>query len=809
MVKSKMKSLISLLSLLSLALRASAQNGIIGFGISMYPDLCCQACHDSLASLYLSCTSFEGHMDHDEMGGMTKRDEGEMTMTGMTSDECRASNKAWLETMAYCIQTNCNADGYPDDKQAQCFASQALGGVSKPTFQQSLPAERPTQELAFDAVWLNETSLVNAKMYFVNHGTLGEFVRSEEYHTKYAVSLIIIFIGTCLLFGITMQIISRVQFRRRVGSNNLSSKIKQHILLPALFPSSRRLEPLPNRAGYIPSRVLTISLTSYLTLNIIFSAVSFRSFQPNVWFLSAGFELCEYVGNRTGTLSLVNLALAILLSGRNGVLVFLTGWNQTIFLTLHRWVARIAVVQLVVHSIVYTAAYFQPGYEGAAAYAQKAAEPFYTWGIAGTVLLCLVVGLAILPIRARVYELFLATHVVLVVFGLVATWYHLVPHFEYQFGYQVWLYIAFAFWGWDHFVRIVRIGVYNHLLGGEGRTKATVEAVPGTDGRIMEITVYPRASRGFGRPGQHSFLSFPGLFWKTKGRVWENHPFSIAAWEGMPGQLNRGRGDLQQHKGLSDKEIETAHTAAAVTTTPRHPGEKERPAIKFLVRAHGGITSLLRQQVLASPSGKRLETAIFTEGPYAGHRATVYALYNADTIVCFAGGIGITHILGFVQEYVKERHGAGGNGDLEDAGESGSDMRMRARRLILAWSAKEMALIQHVRERFLAVGQEGGQRGLEVLLWCTGSPSSKGSAGEEKTEDPGLEVGHSAQRTDTDVQNGRMDIKAVLRGAVELGNRTAVMVCAPGAMADEVTRQTVNCLADGLDVGLVEEAFAW
>ncbi|KAK4213728.1 hypothetical protein QBC37DRAFT_343462 [Rhypophila decipiens] len=800
-----MKSLIALLSLLSLALRASAQNGIIGFGISMYPDLCCQACHDSLASLYLSCTTFEGHSDHDEMGGMVKRDEGEMTMMGMTSDECHASSKAWLETMAYCIQTNCNADGYPVDKQAECFASQALGGASQPTFHESLPAEQPTQELASDAVWLNETSLVNGEIYLVNHGTLGEFVRSEEYHTKYAVSLIIIFIGTCLLLGITTQIISRVQSSRRAGSNNLSSKIKEHILLPALFPSSRRLEPLPNSTGYVPSRVLTISLTFYLILNIIFSAVSFRSFQPNVWFLSAGFELCEYVGNRTGTLSLVNLALAILLSGRNNALVFLTGWNQTTFLTLHRWVARIAVVQVVVHSIVYTAAYFQPGYEGAAAYAEKAVEPFYTWGIVGTVLLCLVVGLAILPIRARAYELFLATHVVLVVLGLVSTWYHLVPHFGYQFGYQVWLYIAFAFWGWDRFVRIVRIGVYNHLLGGEGRTKATVEAVPGTDGRIMEITVYPRTNWGFGRPGQHSFLSFPGLFWKTKGRVWENHPFSIAAWEGMPGQLDRGRGDLsqtqetkQQHKGLSDKEIETTH---------RHSEEKRRRAIKFLVRAHGGITSLLRQQVLASPSGERLETAIFTEGPYTGHRATVYPLYNADTIVCFAGGIGITHILGFVQEYVEER--AGGNGDLEDAGESGGGRRMRATRLILAWSAKEMALIQHVRQRFLGVGQEGSQGGLEVLLWCTGSPSSKGSAREEKAEDPRLEVGHSAQRTDTDVQNGRMDIKAVLRGAVELGNRTAVMVCAPGAMADEVTRETVKCLADGLDVDLVEEAFAW
>jgi predicted ferric reductase len=112
-------------------------------------------------------------------------------------------------------------------------------------------------------------------------------------------------------------------------------------------------------------------------LNVVFSSVSFGSFQPNVYFFSQQFELCEYVGNRTGTLSLVNMSIAILFAGRNNLLIAVTGWNQTTFLTLHRWTARVAAVQAVVHSIVYTLGYFEPGYAGASAYAAKAAEPFY------------------------------------------------------------------------------------------------------------------------------------------------------------------------------------------------------------------------------------------------------------------------------------------------------------------------------------------------------------------------------------------------------------------------------------------------
>jgi hypothetical protein len=165
---------------------AGYKHGIVGFGISLYPDLCCQACHDSLSSLYLTCTTF----DDDGMGGMEGMggmgDMGDMGTMGTTSEECYANNTAWLQTMAYCIQQNCNADAYPAEKQAECFTAQAVAGASTPTFHDSLPATPPTIELASDDTWLNVTSLVNSDVYHSTHGTLGEFARSEYFHTKYS-----------------------------------------------------------------------------------------------------------------------------------------------------------------------------------------------------------------------------------------------------------------------------------------------------------------------------------------------------------------------------------------------------------------------------------------------------------------------------------------------------------------------------------------------------------------------------------------------------------------------------------------------
>lgn len=189
--------------------------------------------------------------------------------------------------------------------------------------------------------------------------------------------LYLVVIGICIGSGVLAQTRSAFPgFQKHLQTSTLWAKLQQYIFIPALF-GSRRLEPLPGHIGYVPGRTLSIFIGIYLVLNVILSSVSYRNFWPNVWFASRQFEICEYVGNRTGTLSLVNISIAILFAGRNNILIAVTGWSQTTFLTLHRWAARVATLQAVVHSIAYTLAYFEPESGGAATYAAEAAKAFY------------------------------------------------------------------------------------------------------------------------------------------------------------------------------------------------------------------------------------------------------------------------------------------------------------------------------------------------------------------------------------------------------------------------------------------------
>ncbi|KAH8595872.1 ferric reductase like transmembrane component-domain-containing protein [Bisporella sp. PMI_857] len=782
---------------------SATEKGIVGFGISLYQDLCCQSCHDSLSALYLTCTTFpDGHdmsMDMD----MEMEMEMDMDMMGTTSGECYATNLPWLQTMAYCIQQNCNADGYGAEKQAKCFSVQAVAGASEPTFQDSLPAVAPTEELAEDATWLNVTSLVNSDTYYAIHGTLGEFARSEYIHTRYSVINYLIIIGICIACGILAHTRSAFPgFQKSLHTSALWAKLQRYVFLPALF-GSRRLEPLPGNVGYVPGRTLGIFIGIYVIMNIILSSVSFRNFSPNTWFTSPQFEMCEYVGNRTGTLSLVNMSIAILFAGRNNILIAITGWSQTAFLTLHRWAARVAVVQAVVHSIVYTLAYFEPGSGGAARYASEAAKPFYWWGIIATIALCLAIAFAILPIRTKFYEFFLITHIALIILALVGCWYHLIPHFGYVYGYQVWLYIAFAFWSADRLARLIRVAYYNSL----GGSKAVVESLPDCD--IMQVSVYPRVAWKFG-PGQHSFLYVPGL-----GKFWESHPFSIAGWS-RPGQLtaislapaslsdSSAKGGKEKESGVvslaTDLESQPNLTAKKQEATiPCQTQTQDRASIKFLIRAHSGMTFALQHRLLSSHSRSQMEISVYTEGPYAGHRATLQPLFTADTVLCLIGGIGITNALGFVQEYTAANLQRG-----FASGKSRGILR-NAKRFILAWSARELALIEHVKQNFLT--QEGDVQGIEYSFWCTG-PSKTATQELDSINDENQMAKSSTPRTEA-VTAGRMDIGNVIRSYLEEGQQTTVVVCGPSSMADEATRQVVNSVKDGFRVDLVEEAYAW
>lgn len=209
---------------------------------------------------------------------------------------------------------------------------------------------------------------------------------------------------------------------------NLISRLDAKLGYPSLFGSTHKRI---NRFISIPSRRTALFLVYVWTVNIILCAVDFHSKQPNSWYATTSVEVSTYVANRFGVLSFANIAISVLFAGRNNVLLWITSWNHTTFLLVHRWVALISVLQACLHSVIYLWIYTaNAGYS----YSQESRVPYWYWGIIATLAMVLMVPASLGYLRERFYELFLTWHTALSILALVGCYLHIYLRFEHQWG---------------------------------------------------------------------------------------------------------------------------------------------------------------------------------------------------------------------------------------------------------------------------------------------------------------------------------------------------------------------------------------
>lgn len=403
--------------------------------------------------------------------------------------------------------------------------------------------------------------------------------------------------------------------------SRITSRLNAYLNYPPMIGSQHSV-PIFNFM-IMPTRGQSIFLFYLIAINIIFCCVGYESRQPNSWFASSTEEIRSFVANRTGALSLVNIVLSVLYAGRNNVLISLTDWSHTTFLLLHRWVASIATLQACIHSAIYLYNYMASG-----EHATEARLDYWIWGVVATLGMTILLPTSILPLRQKFYELFLTWHIVLSFFVILGSFLHILLRFQKQWGYEMWMYIAFAFWGFDRLSRIVRVA-------RNGVCKAHITII---DEDYIRLDI-----PGITGEGQ-AYLYFPTLTW----RVWENHPFSIAG--GMLHNNIVKKASLQQTAVSSS--ASSAHASpTSISDIEKAPQlavkAKDKPAstastpklgLSFIIRTHSGTTSLLRA---------RSSLPVLVEAPYTG--SVLHPLHatlnHHPRLLCIAGGVGVTALL--------------------------------------------------------------------------------------------------------------------------------------------------------------------
>lgn len=240
-------------------------------------------------------------------------------------------------------------------------------------------------------------------------------------------------------------------------------KLKPYLVWPSLI-GTYQVRPLPSLLGNAPTVGQTLYILIFLILNIVLTAVNFQSRQPNAWYSSTWHEIMAYVLYRTGAFAYIIAPLIWLFAGRNNILLWASNWSHSTFLVLHRWVARIFTLQVLLHSIIAVILYKAEG-----TYGEAVKSPYWIWGIVATLCCVLLIFGSGLYLRNYAYEFFLLKHIVLSVVLIVGCWYHAYDLYKYLGGYEDWLIATSAIWMFDRLGRVLRIAIV-----GPHRAKVTV-----------------------------------------------------------------------------------------------------------------------------------------------------------------------------------------------------------------------------------------------------------------------------------------------------------------------------------------------
>ncbi|KAF9887705.1 hypothetical protein FE257_009658 [Aspergillus nanangensis] len=539
----------------------------------------------------------------------------------------------------------------------------------------------------------------------------------------------------------------------------LSASLNKHVFYaPLLFKRHSREFRLLGKIhmGTLPLRLEAVLLAGYLVLNLIFFFVLID------WWKDYE-EVMYQLKYASGHLAVLNSPALVLSAGRNNPLITLLGLPFDTFNLLHRWVGRLMIVGAIVHM--------------SCVVASKAREmsmseltdllwhtPFFIYGLVALIAFVLIFFQSVSPARHAFYEAFLHFHILLAIMAFVALWYHLK-----NLPLQRVLLATIILWGLD---RAARLGSILWRNFGKSRTTAMVEILPGD---VARVDVALARSWAF-KAGQYMYLYVPSL------GLWTSHPFSIA-WTSA------------DQTSFTDKRRSNDSFSLLL-------GEPERKTVSFLIKRRDGFTRKLLDKVDKSNEGQFSAMAL-AEGPFGG----LHSLSSYGTVLLIAGGIGITHPMSYMHEFV--------NGFAARA--------IAVRRVKLIWAVRSLDhlswiqpwMVSLLNHPAIQVADEQKQHSyfqfpefsLSVQIYVTNTAEC--SSTDDYTSDDSPWATSAPSSVPVSINTGKPCFGTLLDQEIdEQIGAMAVSVCGPGSMGDDV-RQTVREKQGRKTVDLYEETYSW
>ncbi|KAL2844727.1 ferric reductase like transmembrane component-domain-containing protein [Aspergillus pseudoustus] len=542
---------------------------------------------------------------------------------------------------------------------------------------------------------------------------------------------------------------SQEKFTRR---SRLIASLNKHVFYAPILSTrhSREFRLGKVHTGTLPLRIETILLAVYIGINFafFFSLVDWwKDYQ----------ELLYQLKYAAGHLAVMNTPGLVLTAGRNNPLIPLLGIQFDTFNLIHRWVGRLIVVGAIIHTVCVVV-----GKVAETSVAETADAiwhiPFFIYGMVAFIGFLLILIQSVSPLRHAFYEVFLHLHILLAVAAFVGLWYHLRGLTQ-----QYVLLATIVLWGLERSARLCSLIWRNW---GKQRTVANVELLPGN---VARVNVALARTWKF-KSGQYMYLYVPTL------GLWTSHPFSVA-W-------------------TSSEETAVADKRDSSDSFNLLLEEKPRTTVSFLIKRRDGFTCKLLRKAMNAEERQFRATA-FAEGPFGG----LHSLSSYGTVVLVAGGVGITHPMSYLHEFVE-----------------GFAARTTAvRKVSLIWVIRSIDHLSWIHPWIESLFDHPSLRckpqhpcqsqglSISIHVYVTDAESS----GEEYMSDESPWALTAPPSVTVSIGFGKPCFGHIIETEKESQiGAMAVSMCGPGGMGDDV-RQSVRMAQGSKTVDLYEETFTW
>lgn len=374
-------------------------------------------------------------------------------------------------------------------------------------------------------------------------------------------------------------------------------------------------QPLEYFLGiHVPTRAFSIIIMLFLILNYCLIFTNYPYQPHNFMFTTPRQQWSKSLAIRASFMTMWKLPLIFFFAGNNNFLQIIGHpWSLDTFNTFHRWIARITVVDIIIHGVAISIVKADQGL-----YSYIWNVPYWRWGIVGIIIATFLVLHSIRWFTCRYYELFKVVHLISAIVFIVSAWYHvqILPYGTKH------IYSIVAIWVFDHIVRISRI-----LL--VCKAHATIEHVN------PSMSVISICAPNFYLQATKNSSRFLFLHVEPWYKFLQSHPFTIVHdWQNIKAD-NQSSSCSKQTDGSAELSY-----PCSISKSDRkiHTKRIFDERLVVAIQHRKGITD----SIARLPEGK---VRVALDGPYGNH----FPLSKFQKIVFIAGGIGITAHLGHIQ----------------------------------------------------------------------------------------------------------------------------------------------------------------